>query len=425
MNADPLIFYHLAIALGIGLLIGVERGWQRREAREGQRVAGVRTYGLIGLLGGCTALLAGQLGALLGGLMFIGVAGVLSLSYLANLYENRGEDVSITSLIAALLVFVFGLMAAGGMVVEAVASGVVTMVLLTYKPQLHRWVQALEESELRAGTKLLLISAVILPILPHQGYGPWQAMNPYELWWMVVLVAAISFVGYFALKLGGARKGALLTGLFSGLVSSTALTLNFARLARQEKALEPVLATGILLACGTMFPRMLLVASLLNPQLFMLLLLPVALMAVLTYVPALLYWFASKRQQAEPQLTLHNPLELRTAILFGILLAVILLLGKALQEWAGAAGVLLLAAASGVADVDAITLSLSRLSLSGLALSTAAFGIVVAAAVNSLVKAGIATTIGGRGVGLRVGIPLVLAALAGLAAGWYLCFAAV
>ncbi len=419
MNADPLIFYHLAIALGVGLLIGVERGWQQRAAREGQRVAGVRTYGLIGLLGGCTALLAAQLGAVVVGLVFIGVTGALTAIYVANLRETHGEDVSITSLVAALLVFVLGLMAASGKVVEAVAAGVVTTVLLAYKPQLHRWVHALEESELRAGTKLLLISAVILPILPHQGYGPWQALNPYELWWMVVLVAVISFIGYFALKLGGARNGAVLTGLFSGLVSSTALTLNFSRLARQEAALAPLLATGILLACGTMFPRMLLVASLLNPQMFAALLLPVGLMAVLTYLPALAYWFASKHQQAEPQVKLQNPVELRTAILFGVLLAVILLLGKALQDWVGNAGVLLLAAASGVADVDAITLSLARMSLNGLGVETAVLGIVIAAAVNSAVKAGIATVIGGWGIGLRVGIPLLAAAGAGLAACWY------
>ncbi|MBO0613005.1 MgtC/SapB family protein [Thiothrix fructosivorans] len=422
MTADPLIFYHLAIALGIGLLIGVERGWQHRAAPDGQRVAGVRTYGLLGLLGGCSALLAEQLGAMVVGLMFIGVAGALTAIYSANLRESHGEDVSITSLVAGLLVFVFGLMATGGMQEAAVAAGVVTMALLTYKPQLHRWVHALEESEVRAGTQLLLISAVILPILPHQGYGPWQALNPYELWWMVVLIATISFVGYFALKLGGARKGALLTGLLGGLVSSTALTLNFSRLAHQKQALAPLLATGILLACGTMLPRILLVASVLNPSMFASLWLPLTLMAVLTYVPALVYWFVMRHQQgADPQVMLQNPLELRTAILFGGLLAVIMLLGKAFQDWVGAAGVLLLAAASGVADVDAITLSLARMSLNGngLALPTAVFGIVLATAVNSLVKAGIVLSIGGWEIGWRVGMPLLLAAVMGISVAWY------
>lgn len=418
MNAEQTLFYHLGVALVIGLLIGVERGWQRREAKEGERVAGVRTYGLTGLLGGCAALLANPLGPLVFGLIFLGVVTVFTAAYLANLRRENGIDVSVTSLIAALLVFIFGAMAASGMVAQAVAAGVVTLLLLEYKPLLHRWLLALEEGELRAGSKLLLISAVVLPLLPNQGYGPWQALNPYAMWWMVVLVAAISFIGYFALKLGGARRGAVLTGLFSGLVSSTALTLHFSRLSRQEPAMTTSLATGILLACGTMFPRMLLVASLLNPHLFMPLLLPVGLMAGLTYGAAGWYWFTGQHPSSTAHIQLQNPLELKTAILFGVLLAVIMLLGKALQEWVGAAGVLVLAAASGVADVDAITLSLSRLSLNGLALPTAVFGIVLAAAVNSVVKTGIALSIGGWGMGLRVGIPLLLAAGVGLTTSW-------
>lgn len=415
MDAEQTIFYQLGVALAIGLLIGVERGWQRRAAQEGQRIAGVRTYGLTGLLGGCSALLAGLVGPFVIGLVFIGMTGVFTAVYIANLRQGEGADVSITSLVAALLVFIFGALAVSGMEEIAVAFGVVTLLLLEYKPLLHRWVRALEEGELRAGSKLLLISAVVLPLLPDRGFGPWQALNPYEMWWMVVLVAAISFIGYFALKLGGARKGAVLTGLASGLVSSTALTLHFSRLARHEAALASVLATGILLACGTMLPRMLLVASLINREIFHALLLPAVVMAVLVYVPALYYWLTATFKQPEPRTQLRNPLELKTAIGFGVLLALIMLLGRALQEWLGETGVLLLAAASGVADVDAITLSLARLSQNGLALHTAAYGIVIAAAVNSLVKAAIASVVGGWGVGLRVGIPLLVSAGAGLA----------
>ncbi|EIJ34367.1 MgtC/SapB family protein [Thiothrix nivea] len=414
MNTEQTIFFQLGVALVIGLLIGVERGWQRREAREGQRIAGVRTYGLTGLLGGCSALLAGLVGPYVIGLVFIGMVGVFTAVYIANLRQGEGLDVSITGVVAALLVFILGALAVSGMEEIAVAVGVVALLLLEYKPLLHRWVNALEESELRAASKLLLISAVVLPLLPDRGFGPWQALNPYAMWWMVVLVAAISFIGYFALKLGGARKGAVLTGLASGLVSSTALTLSFSRLARHEAALTPALATGILLACGTMLPRMLLVASLINRDIFNALWPAATVMAVLVYLPALYYWFTANFNQPEPRTQLRNPLELKTALGFGLLLALILLLGRALQEWLGETGVLLLAAASGVADVDAITLSLARLSQNGLALQVAAYGIVIAAAVNSLVKAGIATAIGGWGIGLRVGVPLLLSAAAGI-----------
>ncbi len=419
MTTNPIIFYHLAVALAIGLLIGIERGWKKREAQEGQRIAGVRTYGLLGLLGGCTALLANLIGGVAIGLLFAGLAGSLAAIYIANLRISKSTDVSITSLIAALLVFVLGLMSGSGMVVESVAAAVVATIILEYKPVLHRWVNALREDELQAGTKLLLISAVVLPLLPNQGYGPWQALNPYEIWWMVVLIAAISFAGYFALKIGGARKGAVLTGLLSGLVSSTSLTLHFSRLARQEASMTPLLATGILLACGTMFPRMLLVAGLINHDMFAAMLIPTAVMALLTYTPALLYWWLSSFHDGEPRPNLRNPLELKAAVLFGALLAAIMLLGKALEETLGDMGILLLATASGVADVDAINLSLSRMSLGSLSVQTATQGIIIAAAVNSLVKAGIATVIGGWRIGLRVGLPLLLAGVSGVAVCYF------
>ncbi|HKK15851.1 MAG TPA: DUF4010 domain-containing protein, partial [Gammaproteobacteria bacterium] len=270
--------------------------------------------------------------------------------------------------------------------------------------------------------KLLLISVVLLPILPNQGYGPWQSLNPYVIWWMVVLIAAISFVGYFAIKIGGPRRGAVFTGLFGGLASSTALTLHFSRMSRRSGVPATMLAMGILLACGTMFPRMLLVASVLNPDLFMLLLVPVLVMAILTYLPALFYWRTQSDKKTDTTSPLKNPLELKTAMSFGLLLALVMVLGKALQNWFGQAGVLALAAASGVADVDAITLSLARMSQHNLALHIAVIGVVIAAAVNSVVKAGMATVIGGSVIGLRVGLPLFASAIGGLISVWLWVF---
>lgn len=417
MNEEQLVFYHLGVALAIGLLIGVERGWKDRQMEEGERVAGVRTYGLIGFLGGAVALLAESFGPLLLAWSFVGLTGVLTAVYVVGI-QRGDDDVGITSLVAGLLTFVLGALAAMGEVAVAVASAVVTVLLLGYKPTLHQWVSALKEKELRAGIKLLLISVVILPVLPNQGFGPWQALNPYTIWWMVVLIAAISFIGYFAVKIGGARRGAVFTGLFGGLASSTALTLHFSRVARGNVALSPVLATGILLACGTMLPRMLLVIGLLNPQLIQPMLAPAVVMACLIYVPAVWYWRSQMVQQTQAGSPLKNPLELKTALTFGGVLALVMLLGKALQTWFGDAGLLTLAAASGVADVDAITLSLARMSQADLGLNTAVWGIVIAAAVNNLAKGVMAAAIGGRRIGLRVGLPLLASALGGLTAVW-------
>ena len=419
MSDEQLSFYYLGVALALGLLIGVERGWKAREQAEGHRVAGVRTYGLIGLLGGGAALLAQDMGPLLLGLMFVAVAGALTAVYVVNLTHDEA-DVGITSLVAGLLAFVFGALAGLGEVAIAGASAVITTLLLGYKPLLHRWVSALEARELRAGLKLLLISVVLLPILPNRGYGPWQALNPYEIWWMVVLIATISFVGYFAIKIGGARKGAVFTGLFGGLASSTALTLHFSRVARSEAAMAPMLATGILLACGTMFPRMFLLAGVLNVQLLRPLLAPALIMALLVYAPALFYWWSMRHREGAAAARLSNPLEMQTAISFGALLALVMLLGRALQAWLGETGVLMLAAVSGLADVDAITLSLARMSQDELAVRVAVTGIVIAAAVNSLVKGGMATVIGGGNAGLRVGVPLLASAIAGLSTVWFM-----
>lgn len=399
--------------MAIGLLIGVQRGWKEREAKEGQRVAGVRTYGLIGLMGGCSALLAQSIGALFIGLVFTGLAGGLVAAYISDL-RRGGNDVGITSLVTGLLVFVLGALAAVGEVVVAAAFAVVSTLLLSYKPLLHHWVLVLEAEELRAGIKLLLISVVLLPILPNQGYGPWEALNPYVIWWMVVLIALLSFVGYFAIKIGGTKRGVLFVGLFGGLASSTAVTLHFSRMARHDTALSPMLAKGILLACGTMFPRMLLVASLLNNALFQPMFVPIVAMMLVLYLPILGYAKISSPRKTDTYSPFKNPLELSTALSFGALLALVMLLGKTLQNWFGEIGLMALAAASGVTDVDAITLSLARMSLSDLVVSNAVIGIVIAAAVNNLVKAGMATVIGGKTIGFYVGLPLLASTAVGV-----------
>lgn len=409
-------FVQLAVALAIGLLIGIERGWQRRDVGEGQRVAGVRTYSLIGLLGGATGLASGETGLWLIGLVFVGLAISLATAYAVT--TRAGHDVGITSEVAALSTFMLAVLAGLGQIAPAAAAAIIMAMLLRYKSRLHTWLDALKRDELTAGLKLLLISVVLLPILPNEGYGPWQALNPYLIWWMVVLIAAISFFGYVAIRIGGERRGIVFTGLFGGLASSTATTLEFARLAARRASLAPVLAAGILLACGTMFPRMTVVATIIHPPLFDRLWIPALLMSVATYLPVVHYLRGHRRDESERESasTLRNPLELKHALIFGALLAVIMLMGKALSAWLGDAGLWTLAAASGIADVDAITLSLADMSRAGIALPVAALGIIIAAGVNSLFKGGMALTIGGRALGVRVLLPLVAAVVLGLSA---------
>lgn len=411
------LFYGLGIALLLGLLIGLERGWKDREQAEGQRVAGIRTFALIGLLGGVCGLLAQILGAVVLAVAFAALAVVLGWAHAVS--QQHNTDVGITGIIASLLTFTFGALAMLGEMALAATGAVLTALLLGMKPTLHAWVRRLEEKELHATLKLLLISVVVLPLLPNEGFGPWQALNPYKIWWMVVLIAALSFVGYFATRIIGERKGIMVTGLFAGLASSTAVTLHLARLARDHAGPGNIHAAGMLIAWATMFPRMLIVSGLFSQNLALALLIPASVMTVVAYAGAWLFWQQSKRQAHNEQTRLSNPLELKPALIFAALLAAIMLLSHVLSDQFGDAGTYLLAAASGIASVDAITLSLADMAGSELRIETAALALLIAAFMNTLVKALLAAGIGSLRLGSRVGAAGIATIIAGMA-GWWL-----
>ncbi|MCS3903376.1 uncharacterized membrane protein (DUF4010 family) [Methylohalomonas lacus] len=410
-------FYGLGVALLLGLLIGLERGWKDREQAEGQRVAGIRTFALIGLLGGVCGLLAQNLNAVVLAVAFVALAVVLGWAHAVS--QQHNTDVGITGVIAGLLTFTFGALAMLGEAALAATGAVITVLLLGMKPTLHAWVRRLEKQELHATLKLLLISVVILPLLPNEGFGPWQALNPYKIWWMVVLIAAISFVGYFATRIIGARKGIMVTGLFAGLASSTAVTLHLARLARHQPGPCNIYAAGILLAWATMFPRMLIVSSLFSQPLALALLVPAGVMTVVAYTGAWLFWRQSKHQAHSDQARLSNPFELKPALIFAALLAAIMLLSHVLREQFGDTGTYLLAAASGIADVDAITLSLADMAGNDLRIETAALALLIAAFMNTFVKTLLAIGIGGSQLGRRAGAAGMAIIIAGMA-GWWL-----
>ncbi|NOT84634.1 MAG: MgtC/SapB family protein, partial [Methylococcaceae bacterium] len=392
-------FKLLSISLAIGLLIGLERGWRSRDRDDGMRVAGLRTYGLISLLGGLSGILAQQVHPLLIGFVFLGLTAVLLLSYSKSL--NKFEDFSITGIVAALITYVLGVLTVFGHVTLTSAAAVIIAALMGFKPLLHGWLKKLEQQELNATLQLLLISVVMLPILPNKGYGPWAAFNPYHIWWMVVLIAGISYLGYFANKLVGQQHGPLLTGALGGLVSSTAVTLNLSKVSAQFPHQENALAAGILTACATMFARTLLLTFIMNPALFQVVLPALAVMCLLTYVMAFIFWRSASDLKTAEEVTLENPFQLGMALKFGAFLAVILFLSMLLKVYFGDRGTYFLAAAAGLADVDPVTLSMAQMSKTGLGLGVAARAILTAVSVNSAVKSVFAWNIGGRGLGIR------------------------
>lgn len=380
------LFKSLVVALAIGLLIGLQRSWQEKSKKKGGAIAGLRTFGLIGLLGGLWAYISQVMGEFLMAVSFLAFAALIILSFLRDYRKER--DYGVTTMVASFVTFALGAIAVIGQPQVAAAFAVVTGTLLGMKSIFHAWVASIEKEEILSVYKLLIISVVLLPILPNQGYGPGGVLNPYEIWWLVVLIAGISFIGYFAVKIKGTRIGLLLTSFFGGLASSTAVTITFSKLALQNIHLHSLLSAGVLVASATMFPRILLEVAVVNIQLGSFLIVPLLVMMLISYAGAFLFWKKKGKEEPNEAIVLKNPFEIIPAVKFGILLTVIIVLAKFLQMEFGNIGVYLLAFFSGVSDVDAITLTMARMSREGeLSLEVASRAIIIAAFVNTMVKA--------------------------------------
>uniref|UniRef100_A0A832H3Y3 MgtC/SapB family protein n=1 Tax=Oscillatoriales cyanobacterium SpSt-402 TaxID=2282168 RepID=A0A832H3Y3_9CYAN len=390
---DPIVALRLAISLAIGLIIGMERGWESRESPQGLRSAGIRSFGFVGLLGGITALLTAQLGVGVLAIAFLGLSLLVAVSYV--LITQRTQDFGITTELALLLTFMLGALTGKGLLAEAVAVAVVITALLGFKQELHQSLQRLDRRELVATLQLLLIAAVVLPLLPNRNLGPWNSLNPRAIGLLVVLIAGISYVGYFAMRLWGARVGILATAVLGALVSSTAVTVSFGRMARREQKNFALLGAGISLASGTMALRILMEVSIVNPLLLPSLVPPLACLAIVPLIAAGAIAIRTRTTEASTEVKLKNPIELTTALGYGTVFAVLFVLIRAMEAWFGNAGVYALAAISGITDVDAVSLSLAQATKGDLPLVVGTTGILIAAMVNTIVKALLATIIGG------------------------------
>lgn len=377
------IIVQVLAALAVGLLIGIERGWSGRKEDEGDRVAGLRTFSLIGLLGGIFAQLSMLMGDWVLGLGFAAVVAMVVASHIVGMRAK--DDIGITTEFAMMLTFALGAWAALGFYIYAFATTAIVVALLGIKPVLHRWLRNIQTEEVYAGIKLLVISLVLLPLLPNQGYGPWNALNPYWIWWMVVLISGISFVGYFAIKYAGNRMGTLLTAITGGLASSTAVTLSMAQLAKPHVK-KTLFMSGVIVAASIMFIRVLIEVAIVNAPLLNHVWLPISVMFLCLLLGGVWLWFGNKENEPDSEIEMNNPFKLSTALQFGALLGLILLLSEGSKQWFGDEGIYILAIVSGLVDVDAITLSLSRMSLGDLSYSVATAGIILSSAVNTIVK---------------------------------------
>ena len=431
---DPAII-GLGAALAVGLLIGLERGWQEREQADGSRVAGLRTFALIGLLGGVLASLQHGFGAWPLGAGLLGLALLGVVSYRASV--SISGRLSATTSVAALLTYGLGALAASGAPALATGVAVIAAVLLNLKPTLHSWLRHIEHRELSAALQMLVLSVVVLPLLPDRGYGPYAALNPYRLWWAVVLVSGLSLAGHVAMRLSGPQRGLLWTGLLGGLASSTAATLTLARQVRQEPELREAANAGIQAACGVMFLRMTLIAASLAPALGRALALPFVIAGGVQLALALLQWrrvggpwspstLAASQAPGSPEAAAPAEagaptFDLSVALGFAAFLGVMAVLGQAAHELFGRTGLFGLSLLSGLADVDAILITLARMSApsggaaAGLTLGAAGVAAVLAAASNLASKTGIAWVTGDAALGRQVAAGYALTLAAGLA----------
>lgn len=405
------LFQRLSVAFAIGLLIGLERGWQERTEREGGRTLGLRTLALTGLLGGIWGAIARAGGP--GGYLALGLAFVIySLAIgVFRFRETQAEKTfGATTLVAAMTTFALGAYALIGDQNAAAAAGVVVAALLALKRLLHDWLRRLTWIELRSVLVLLAMTFILLPLLPDRAVPELGGLNPYEIWLLTIMIAAISFAGYVAVRLVGETRGIVITAVSAGLVSSTAVTVTLARLAGENPERNDLLTGGALLAGVTMVLRVLVVVAIINSGLLAGIGPPLVAGAAVLAAGAFVLIRRRGSDGADASgLTLSNPFELPTVLKFGALLAAIMLATKLVAGAAGKAGLIALAALSGIADVDAITLSMARQVGGSDVSSIGAMAILTAVGVNTISKAVLALSTGGRGPGVPM---LVVSAIA-------------
>jgi len=400
IQQETYLFLRFGVALLIGILIGMQREYSFHKGEEREHTAGIRTFALISLCGCASAFISDITHSILPLVTVIGAFGIIFAvtQYADTINERSG----ITGEVSALIALICGIMCYYGQLAIAGALGVMTTLLLSMKPELHGIVKRMSREDLFATLKFAVITAIVLPILPNRTFGPepFNQINPFNIWLLVILISGISFIGYILIKVIGPSKGMGLTGLLGGLASSTALTLSCTQQSRQAQTLSKNFALAITIAWTVMFGRIIVIVGILNMPLAERIILPMLIPVVVGLVYCFWLYKKAGRTDKSTEVSFANPFELWPAISFAILVSVILVISKFAQMNWGSSGVLVSSVLAGIADVDAITVSLAQLSLKqgGLDATSAATGIVLAAATNTATKGLIVISMGSAGL---------------------------
>lgn len=408
INMDMLLILKFLISLALGALIGIER--ERKQ--EGAEFAGIRTFILIALMGTLSAYMSKDL-PYFWLLSFSGLVVLVGLSYLISTRKNG--DVGITTEIAAFLTFILGLLCFTdeGMLLAPILAIILTTILAV-KPHLHQFAHQVSEKELLNTLKFLIIAFVILPLLPDEAIGPLAVFNPFQIWLIVVFISAISFTGYILMKFIGPEKGLGVTGVVGGLVSSTAVVTSMAARVKESQFLMKAAVFAATVASSMMFLRILFEVSVINPLLLPHLSAPMIVMGVLGILLGIIIWKRAEIRQMDADLQLENPFSLKPALIFGALFLAILFLSKIANMYLGSSGVYLASIISGVADVDAITISMALLAPETIPHNTAVTAITLAAISNTFFKFLIALFLGTRKFARNIGIIFLIIIIAGI-----------
>ncbi|MBL8376848.1 MAG: MgtC/SapB family protein [Burkholderiales bacterium] len=389
--ADVELAWRFGVALILGILLGLER--ERSKGEEGG--VGVRTFAMIALGGALAGYLQVEMD--LPGMaltLFVAFAALVVALYVVT--ATRGET-GITTESSALLCFVLGVLCAHGEIQLAAGVGVAVALLLALRDWLHRLASRIEPADIEATLQFAIVTLIILPLVPDRSFGaaPFDVVNPYRIWLMVVLISGINFAAYVLVKVVGTEHGVGIAGLLGGLVASTAVTLGLSQRSRQEGADAAALALGILLAWTVMFLRVLAMSLALLPALAPRLAPALAALSALSLGACWWLWRRHRRRERGTVEAGHNPFELAEAIKFGLIFGVVLLVARAAQVAIGPSGVYVAAVVAGLTDVDAITLAMVDMARTDpAALGTAARAIILAVMANTLVKSGMAASLG-------------------------------
>ncbi|MEF3255766.1 MAG: MgtC/SapB family protein [Deferribacterales bacterium] len=388
-------YLNLILAVILSSLIGLERGWQSRNDNDGTRIAGFRTFTIVGIFAALSSFLSININQ-----YFLIVSFIGFIIFVISVYKfNSSKDVGITTEVTMLTAFVISMVASYGYRYIATVSAITLVIILNFKPQIHYFIKKISLEEFIAFIKFLLLVAVIYPLLPDQPLGNWTTLTYTDIFEMVIILASISFMGYIAIKIVGTEKGILLSSIMGGLVSSTAVTVSLSKYYKENSTNQNFFIFGIIISWLIMYIRIFILTIIFSPKNFIYFFIPIFTISLVIA----LYLIFLKRNliyQKDLNINIKNPIEISSSIKFASILSIISFIAEKGKELYGNTGILIVGLFSGFADVDAITIFLSKTSLNISMLKISLIGIFLASFVNTIIKNLLSFFIGGRNLAL-------------------------